>query len=205
MNTIPSVRQLLSAAVVSVSLVSSVSAIAQAAPARIRATINKISGDSVDVTDIGGKNMTLKLAPDVGFLSVDNAAITDIKADSFIGTAAIPLPDGTLKALEVTVFPPGMKPAEGHYQWDLGSDSSMTNGTVGDVVIAKGRTITVKYKNGEQKILVPENAPIVRLAPADHSLLVVGAHAIFFMSKAADGSPVAARAAIGRGGVVPPM
>ncbi len=205
MHTVPSVRQILSATVVSVSLLSSVAAIAQTAPARIRATINKITGDNVDVTDIGGKNMTLKLAPDVGFLSVDNAAITDIKTDSFIGTAAIPLPDGTLKAMEVTVFPPGMKPGEGHYPWDLGDNSTMTNGTVGDVVVTSGRTITVKYAKGEKKIMIPENAPIVRLAPSDRTLLVAGAHAIFFMSKAADGSPLVARAAIGRGGVVPPM
>ncbi|MGS0742832.1 hypothetical protein ACVBEF_13495 [Glaciimonas sp. GG7] len=182
-------------------------AIAQtaAAPTRVRATIEKVNADSLEVSTKAGKKLTLKLAPDVGLLSVSHAAITDIKSDSFIGSAAIPLPDGSLKALEVTVFPAGMKSGEGHYAWDLGKKSTMTNGTVGDVVVTSGRTITVKYPDGEKKIVVPADVPIVSLNKGDRSLLVPGAHGVFVLVKAADGSEVVSRGLIGIDGVVPPM
>ncbi|WP_211466425.1 hypothetical protein [Collimonas silvisoli] len=179
---------------------------AAAAPVvRVRATIDKVNADTLEVSAKGGKKMTLKLAPDLMLFAVSHAAISDIKSDSFIGTAAVPLPDGSLKALEVHVFPPGMKVGEGHYAWDLGKKSSMTNGTVGDVVVTSGRTITVKYPDGEKKIVVPADVPIVSMEKGDRSLLVAGAHGVFFVSKAADGSEVVARAAVGKNGVVPPM
>lgn len=184
----------------------SMAAAQSAAPVtRVRATIDKVNADNLEVSAKGGKKMTLKLAPDLTLFSVSHAAIGDIKSDSFIGTAAVPLPDGSLKALEVHVFPAGMKVGEGHYAWDLGKNSSMTNGTVGDVVVTSGRTITVKYPDGEKKIVVPPDVPIVSLNKGDRSLLVPGAHGVFFVSKAADGSDVVGRATVGVNGVVPPM
>ncbi|MDY7546107.1 hypothetical protein RGU75_07675 [Glaciimonas sp. CA11.2] len=178
---------------------------AAAAPVRVRATIQKVTPDTLEVSTKAGKKLTLKLASDLAVMSVSHAAITDIKSDSFIGSAAIPLPDGNLKALEVTVFPAGMKSGEGHYAWDLGKKSTMTNGTVGDVVVTSGRTITVKYPDGEKKIVVPADVPIVSLNKADRSLLVAGAHGVFVVTKAADGSEVVSRALVGINGVVPPM
>ena len=172
---------------------------------RVRATIEKVTADTLEVKTKAGKKLTLKLSPDLAVMSVSHAAITDIKSDSFIGSAAIPLPDGTLKALEVTVFPAGMKSGEGHYAWDLGKKSTMTNGTVGDVVVTSGRTITVKYPDGEKKIVVPADVPIVSLNKADRSLLVAGAHGVFVVTKAPDGSEVVGRALVGINGVVPPM
>ncbi|WP_442783041.1 hypothetical protein [Collimonas fungivorans] len=184
----------------------SIAAAQTAAPVvRVRATIDKVNPDSLEVSTKAGKKQTLKLAPDLMLFSVSHAAITDIKSDSFIGSAAVPLPDGSLKALEVHVFPAGMKVGEGHYAWDLGKKSSMTNGTVGDVVVTSGRTITVKYPDGEKKIVVPADVPIVSLDKGDRSLLVAGAHGVFFVSKGADGSDVVGRATVGVNGVVPPM
>ena len=174
-------------------------------PARLRGSITSVAGDVVEVALTDGRSATLKLAADVNVTGISHAAISDIRPDSFIGCAAVAQPDGTLEALEVTLFPPGMKPNAGHYPWDLGSNSSMTNGTVGDVVVTAGRTITVRYANGEKKITVPAGVPIVRLEKADRSLLVAGAHGVFFMKKAADGSPVVGNAAVGKGDVVPPM
>jgi hypothetical protein len=174
-------------------------------PARVRATIDAVSADSVDVTVKGGKHQTLKLAPDAKFMGVSLTDVGDIKSDSFIGSAAIPQPDGTLKALEVHVFPAGMKSGEGSYDWDLTPKSTMTNGTVGSVVVSSGRTITVKYPNGEKKIVIPADVPIVRLEPGDRSLLVKGAHAVFFTKTEANGSLTVTRGSVGKNGVVPPM
>ncbi len=207
MKTTQLLHRLVPALVASALLAYGSMAAAQAAApvTRVRATIDKVNADNLEVSAKGGKKMTLKLAPDLTLFSVSHAAIGDIKSDSFIGTAAVPLPDGSLKALEVHVFPAGMKVGEGHYAWDLGKNSSMTNGTVGDVVVTSGRTITVKYPDGEKKIVVPADVPIVSLNKGDRSLLVPGAHGVFFVSKAADGSDVVGRATVGVNGVVPPM
>lgn len=206
MHTMFNLKSLLRAAVVGSAFAVGAGALADApAPARLRGTIAKISGDTLELTLKNGKSATVKLAADVGVMGVNAAQLSDIKSDSFIGTAAVKQPDGSLEALEVTVFPPGMKAGEGHYAWDLGNDSSMTNGTVGDVVVTQGRTITVKYKEGEQKIKVPADAPIVSLEKGDRSLLVAGAHVVFFMKPGADGKPEVARATVGKNGVVPPM
>lgn len=180
-------------------------AVAQTTPPRLRGMITKVSGDLVDVKTRNGSAQTLKLAPDATFFSASHAAISDIKADSFIGSAAVTQADGTLKALEVTVFPPGIKPGEGHYPWDLGEKSTMTNGTVGDLVVSNGRTITVRYADGEKKIVVPMDAPVVRVEVGDRSLLVPGAHFLFFLKQDANGGQVIGNGVIGKGDVVPPM
>ena len=94
----------------------------------------------------------------------------NIKEGSYIGTAAVPQADGTLKALEMQVFPASMRGVgEGTRDWDLGAGSSMTNGTVGSLVNANGRTITITYKGGEKKVVVPDDVPFVTYEPADRS------------------------------------
>ena len=185
----------------------SVYAQAPAAPTRVRATIEKIDGDTLSLKARDGHMVSVVLAPDFKVVGVSKAQIGDIKPGSYIGSAAIPQADGSLKALEVTVFPPSMKgTGEGHYGWDMGQNSTMTNGTVGDLVVSNGRTMTVKYSNGgEKKITVPEDVPIVSLEPSDRSLLKPGAHVIVVPTKAADGTLTANRISVGMNGIVPPM
>jgi hypothetical protein len=180
-------------------------AAAPATPVRVRAVVDAVHADSIDITATDGTHKTLQLAPDARLMAVSHTSVGDIKANTFIGSAAIPGPAGTLQALEVHVFPAGMKSGEGSYAWDLGSNSTMTNGTVGSVVVSKGRTITVSYPNGQKKIVIPPDVPIVRLEPGDRSLLVKGAHAVFFTKAQPDGSVLVTGGAIGKGDVVPPM
>ena len=104
---------------------------------------------------------------------------SEIKEGSYVGTAAVPQADGTLKALEMQVFPPSMRGVgEGSRDWDLGAGSSMTNGTVGSLVAAKGRTITITYKGGEKRVVVPDDVPVVTYEPADRTALTAGANVL---------------------------
>jgi hypothetical protein len=93
----------------------------------------------------------------------------------------------------------------GNRAWDLGGNSSMTNGTVGDVMVSNGRTITVKYPDGEKKIVVPDDVPIVSLGPGDRSLLVPGAHVVMSARRNPDGVLVAISISAGKNGLTPPM
>ncbi|MFM0225788.1 hypothetical protein [Paraburkholderia dipogonis] len=177
-----------------------------AAPTGVRGTVTSLSGDLLKVHTRDGKDVDVKLAKDTPIRGVVIANINDIKPDSYVGTAAIPQADGTLKALEVHVFPASMRGSgEGHRPWDLGGNSSMTNGTVGSLVVSNGRTITVKYKDGEKKIVIPQDVPIVALEPGDRSLLVPGAKVVLFAHKEADGSMAANFISAGERGVTPPM
>ena len=176
------------------------------APTRVRGTIDAIDTKSITVTTRDGKKTELAIPPDVGITAIVAAKITDIKPGSYIGTAAMPESDGTLRALEIQVFPESMRGVgEGHRPWDLGPQSTMTNGTVGDVVVAQGRKLTLRYKDGEKTVMVPETAPIITYEPGTQAMLVPGAHVIVTAIEKPDGSLVAQRIGVGKDGLTPPM
>ncbi|MEA9391944.1 hypothetical protein SJI19_15560 [Acerihabitans sp. TG2] len=174
----------------------------------LRGTLTEMSGDQLQVTDRKGAKHEVTVTSKTGFVAVAQGKISDIKPDSFIGTAAAPQPDGTLKALEVHVFDPALRGSgEGFRPWQ-GADGkvgTMTNGTVGQLVNANGRTMTVKYQNGEKKVVVPDDVPIVTLSPGDKSLLKTGAHVIIFPDAGTTKPVVAGRMIVGVNGTIPPM
>jgi len=172
----------------------------------VRGEITGVSPDVLKVHVNSGENVVINLTQDTKVRAVTLANIEDIKPGSYIGSAAIPQEDGTLKALEVHVFPPELAGSgDGHRPFDLAKGSSMTNASVGDLVVSNGRVLTVNYKGGQQKILVPEDVPIVNLVPGDRSLLKVGVKIVTFVTQSADGTLTAQSIAAGKDGVTPPM
>lgn len=173
---------------------------------RVRGTVTMVDNDGFTVSTKAGDKVTMKLADNAGFTWIQPISVNAIKPGSFIGTAAMAQPDGTLKAMEIQVFPESMRGVgEGHRPWDFGPDSSMTNGTVGDLKVAHGRLLTLTYKGGEQKVYVPPKAPVITYAPATKAALRKGAHIIAFVQTAADGTMTAVRVGVGKGKLVPPM
>lgn len=182
-------------------------AAAQNAPVRVRGTIERVDGPTLIVKTRDGDSVTVKLADNVVVAAIVKRSLTDIKPGDYVGTAATPQAGGVLRALEVHIFPEAMRgTGEGHRGWDLLPESSMTNATVSDMVTkVDGHTLTLKYKDGSQTVVVPPDTPIVTYVPGDKGELKPGAE-IFVASamRAADGSLLAARIAVGRG-VAPPM
>jgi hypothetical protein len=174
--------------------------------ARLRGTLDSVTATALTMTPRNGGPTTVQLAPTTRVSGITLANINDIKPGSYIGTAAAPQPDGTQKALEVHVFPPSMVGAgEGFRPWDSTPNSTMTNGTVGNLVVSHGRTMTVKYQGGEKTVVVPEDVPIVSIEPGTPALLTPGAHVIVFASKGADGALTAISVNVGENGLTPPM
>ncbi len=172
----------------------------------VRGEITGVNSDSLKVHVTTGENVVVHLDSDTKVRGVTLAKIEDIKPGSYVGSAAVPQDDGTLKALEVHVFPPELAGSgDGHRPFDLAKGSSMTNGSVGDLVVSNGRVLTVNYKGGQQKILVPEDVPIVNLVPGDRSLLKVGVKIVTFVTQSADGTLTAQSISAGKDGVTPPM
>ena len=173
---------------------------------RYRGAIEKVDGTAVTIKPRVGEALTVSMAPDVKVLAASTGKITDIKPDSYIGTAAIPQPDGSQKALQVTVFASSLRgTADGHYPWDLGSNSTMTNGAIGTISGTEGRTLLVKYQGGEKKVNVPDDVPVTLVDPGDKSIVVDGAKVVAFTKKGTDGKPTAVILIVGRNGTVPSM
>ena len=173
---------------------------------RVRGTIEQATDQSFQLKTRDGKSITVKLTADTRVVGVTHAEISDIKPDSYVGSAAVPQPDGTLKALEVSVLDPAMRGAgDGQVDYDLAPSSKMTNGAVGDLAGTDGRTMTLKYKGGEKKLVVPADVPIIALAPGDRALLQTGVHAVVYAPKSDDGVLSAAVVLAGKNGIVPPL
>jgi hypothetical protein len=184
-------------------------ALAQApagAPQRVRGTVDSFDGTTLVVKDRSGEVLRLALADNFSVAEVVPIELSAIQPGSFIGTAAMPQADGTLSAIEVLVFPEAARgTGEGHRPWDLVPGSTMTNATVADMLTAaKGRTLTLRYKDGEKTVVVPEGVPVVTFKPGDRGLLVAGAKVIVTAELRA-GGPTATRVLAGRNGFTPPM
>jgi hypothetical protein len=121
---------------------------------RLRGTIERVDGPVYVVKARDGTEVRLTLADKPSIAALVKASLSDIKQGSFVGVTSMPQADGSMSALEVHIFPDLMRgTGEGHYPWDLRPQSTMTNANVEQVVTAvDGRTLTLKYKDGEKKI-----------------------------------------------------
>jgi hypothetical protein len=184
--------------------------VAAAQPAqtiRVRGTIEKVDGPTLTLKSTDGSEAKLTLTGDARIVAVVKASMADIKENTFLGSAAMPQPDGTQKALEVHIFPEEMRgTGEGHRPYAPVKGSTMTNGSAAGAMVTgvDGSTMKVKYKDGEKTIVVPADTPIVRYAIGSAADLKPGAHfTVLAATKKPDGSLEAARINVGRDGVVP--
>jgi hypothetical protein len=182
-------------------------AVAQQPTVRVRGAIERVDGPVLTVKARDGAVLAIRLADNATVAAVVRASLADIKPGSFIGTGATLLPDGTLRAAEIHIFPEAMRgTGEGHRSWDLLPEATMTNATVAETVErAEGPVFTLRYKGGEQKVFVPPETPIVTYAPGNRSELKPGAK-IFIggARRQPDGTLEATRIAVGRD-IDPPM
>ena len=173
---------------------------------RVRGTIESADAGSITVKPSDeGPNLTVKLADNVQVFGVVPATLADVKAGDFVGVGAMPQPDGSQKAIQVMIFAESQRgTGEGFRPWDR-PGSTMTNGTVDTTAAGvSGQTLIVKYKDGEQKIVVDKDAAIRAYVIGGKSELKPGARiAIVRADKAADGSLSTGRVNVGRNGVVP--
>jgi hypothetical protein len=184
-------------------------ALAQKAPVptRVRGAIERIDGDVITVKSRSGEDVKLHMASDMAVVGIVKASLSDVKVGSFVGATTVPGPEGEPKAVEVHIFPESMRgTGEGSRPYDLKPNSSMTNATVAENVVANdGHTLMVKYKGGEKKVEVSPDTPVVSFVPGEKSDLKPGAQVIAFMKQLPDGSFETSRVNVGRDGLTPPM
>jgi hypothetical protein len=197
-------KKLFSAAILCVAT-TLVIAQAPAQTVRIRGVIQDVDGATLTVKARSGEVVKLAMTDKLVVSEVFPMELADIKPGSYIGTAALTMPDGTLRSQGVTVFPEATRgTGDGHRPYDLGPDSTMTNATVADLVTApEGRKLQLKYKDGEKTILVPPGTQITSFKPADRALLVTGA-TVSLTAQEINGVPTAMRITAGRNGFAAP-
>lgn len=181
-------------------------AAAPPSPTRVRGEISAIDESKVVVKPKTGAPLTVALTKEWRVSVTKPVKVDQIVPGSFIGTTEVPQADGTGRSLEVHVFPPGVKVGEGHYAWDLQPGSMMTNGTVGKVVAgANGRELEISYPNGQRKVTVPPNVPVVQIEGGERSQVKVGIPVFLIAVPRADGTLVTSSISIGADGAAPPM
>ena len=181
---------------------------AQQPPVRVRGDVVKVDGNAVTIKGRDGANVVVKLTDNAFVGGLIKASVSDIKPGSYIGTSALPQPDGSQRAIHVHIFPEALRGvAEGHFPWDNQPGSMMTNATVAEVSsIADAQTILVKYKDGEKKIVVPSGTPVLLVAPGKVEELIPGAKIVVMAArKQPDGTFTAGSINVGREGMTPPM
>jgi len=174
---------------------------------RVKGTIERVDGNVLTVKTNEGAQEKIALADNANIVAVEKASMADVKEGTFLGSAAMPQADGSQKALEVHIFPEQMRgTGEGHRPYAPVPNSTMTNGAAAGATVTgvDGGTMTVKYKGGEKKIVVPPGTPIVRYEIGGKADLKPGARfTVLAATKKPDGTLETNRINVGRGGVVP--
>jgi len=173
---------------------------------RIRGTIERVEGPVYVVKNRDGAELKLTVTDNPLFVAIAPSTMADIKPGMFVGSAGTMQPDGVQKAIEVHIFPESMRgTGEGHYDWDLKPQTKMTNGNVEQTVAGgDGPVLSVKYKDGEKKLLVTPETVVVTYVPGNKDDLKPGTK-IFVAAakKQSDGTVQTPRITYGRNGAGP--
>ena len=173
---------------------------------RIRGTIESVEGAVYVVKNRDGAELKLTVTDNPLFVAISPSTMADIKPGMFVGSAGMMQADGTQKAIEVHIFPESMRgTGEGHYDWDLKPQSKMTNANVEQTVAGvDGQILSVKYKDGEKKLLVTPETIVVTYVPGNKDDLKPGTK-IFVSAakKQPDGTVQTPRITYGRNGAGP--
>lgn len=174
----------------------------------VRGTVEKLDGKGMIVKTREGADLVVNFADNLVVRGLVKVPLAEVKSGSYIGVSAMPQSDGTERAMHIHIFPEAMRGVgEGYRPFDLRPGSTMTNAAVDTTVVGtNGQIVTVKYKDGEKKFIVPADAPIVTYVPGNRDELKPGAKIMIFNAvKQPDGSVQAASVNVGRDGLTPPM
>jgi hypothetical protein len=178
-----------------------------AKPAVVTGEILQFGGGTLKLKGMANDQLTLAVPEGMRVTALTKIDFSELKKDDYVAVSAVEQADGTLRAIGVRIFPEQLRGvAEGHHSYPGGPDNRMTNATIAAIIgDVKGRTFKVTYKGGEKTVMVPEDAPVMRMGPGSLDMLKPGAHVSIFAEQKDDGAIEAKRISVGTGGLVPPI
>jgi hypothetical protein len=171
---------------------------------RLRGTITAMDGDLMTIKSRDGRDLQIRLAPDVQVAVPKRASADDFKQGAFVGVTSVKGPDGRLVARRVHAL--GPTTPSGHIaNWDGMPNSLMTNGNIESrAQMSGGDEIVLKYKDGEQKILATPQTEYYTFTNGSRADLKPGEQ--IFTGAKPDGSKfVTGRVVVSKDGVNPPQ
>jgi hypothetical protein len=176
-------------------------------PLHLRGEVTAVAAGELTITDRKGVKTTVKLPEQAQVLDVSRSSVDEIQENSYLGVAAAPAPGGKVRALGVMVFPePARGMNEGHFPWDMGDKSTMTNATVAKVSKKSSATELEMRFGGKTQLVVLDKATVYgKFVPGKRELIVVGAKVLVIGAQTADGATAANAVLVGRDGFLPPI
>lgn len=173
----------------------------------LRGEVTAVSASELTITDRKGVKTTVKLPEQAQILDVSRSSIAAIQENSYLGVAAAPAPGGKVRALGVMVFPePARGLNEGHFPWDKGDRSTMTNATVAKVTKKDSATeLEMRFGDKTQQVVLDSATVYGQFVPGKRELIMVGAKVLVIGAKTADGATSANAVLVGRDGFLPPI
>lgn len=176
-------------------------------PVHLRGEVTAVNATELTIVDRKGVKTTVKLPEQAQVLDVSRSSADEIQENSYLGVAAAPAPGGKVRALGVMVFPePARGMNEGHFPWDKGDKSTMTNATVAKVSKKASATeLEMRFGGKTQQVVLDKDTVYGKFVPGKRELIVVGVKVLVIGAKTADGATNANAVLVGRDGFLPPI
>jgi hypothetical protein len=199
--------KLLNILVASAALVTATAGFAADRQIHLRGEVSAVSATELTITDRKGVKTTVRLPEQAQVLDVSRASVADIKENSYLGIAAAPAPQGKVRAMGVMIFPePARGMNEGHFPWDMGDRSTMTNATVAKVSRKASATeLEMRFGDKTQQVVLDSATVYGQFVPGKRELIVAGAKVLVIGAPGADGVTSANAVLVGRDGFLPPI
>ena len=167
----------------------------------IRGTIQSFDGKILGVETFDGRKVAIDVPADLRVTTTKPFSLSEVKTGMKLGVTTVKAPDGSTIAIDVR--PISATASEGLSPYDLKPDSVMTNGIVeATVTSAKGPELTLNYKTGTVKVIVPPEATLSQPGPGTLADLKPGE--TIFVAVTHDGPKLnALRAQVSKDGVKP--
>ena len=171
---------------------------------RVRGTITALKGDVLMVKSREGRDIALNLAPDAQVVTARKVSAEEFKPGSYVGVTSVKGADGKLVAKRIHALGPQVP--QMHGAWDSIPNSMMTNANITNVAeMGGGKELTLKYKDGEEKIRVDKDTEYYNFTPGSRADLKPG-ETIFSGARVGDdGKFMTGRVAVSKDGVKPPQ
>lgn len=167
----------------------------------IRGTITNFDGKSIAIATNDARNLTVELPEGVNVNATKAFTMADIKPGMMLGVTTVKRPDGATIAIDVRPIPATAN--AGLSKYDLAPEATMTNAALeAAVASADGQELTLNYKSGAVKVLVPPGTPMSQSTPGSRSDIKAG-ETIFAVARDDGGKLTAVRLQVSKDGVKP--